>query len=86
MVDRRRQFRDPRRRPARLGLAVTIVEAHQRILVGDVNGAVDQRETIGRIEIVGEGALCFVHAVAIAVAQQRQPIATLHGNLPRLLM
>ena len=49
--------RDRHRRPARLGLAVAIVEAHQRILVGDVDAAVDQREPVGRVEIVGENAV-----------------------------
>ena len=85
MIDHRGQIRDLRRRPARLGLAVTIVEAHQRILVGDVDGAVDQREAVGRIEVVGEDALHLVGAVAVAVAQQRQPIAALHRTLAEAL-
>jgi hypothetical protein len=85
MVDHGWEIRDLRRRPVRLGLSVLIVEAHQCILIGDVDGAVDEREAIGCVEVLGEDALHFVGAVAIAVTQQRQPIAAFHGTLAEAL-
>jgi hypothetical protein len=76
MVDRRRQIRDFHRLPTRLCLAVLVLESHDRILVGDKDAAVDECETVRRIELVREYRLHFVDAVAVGVAQQR-----LSGNL-----
>src|SRR5690606_32226813 len=68
MVDGGGQVGNFVRRTAGLGLAVLIIESHQRILVGDVKIVVDQREAVGCVEIVGENGLLLIGAVAIAVA------------------
>jgi hypothetical protein len=57
------------RRPAGLQLTVRIVEAHERILVGDVELVADQRDAVRRVQILGKGRP-LIPAVAIAVAQQ----------------
>ena len=65
MIDRRWQIGHFGRRSARLGLAIMIVEAYQRILISDVERAVDQREPIRRVQVVGEDAPRLVSAIAV---------------------
>ena len=77
MIDLGGQVGDLGRRAAGLGLAVPVIETHQGVLVGHVQLALEQRQSIRRVEVVGEHRLQLVAAVAIGVAQQGQAIATL---------
>src|SRR3546814_14723739 len=72
MVDLRRQVGDVDRRAACLRLAVGIGEPHERILVGDIDLAVGEREAIGRVQVLGEDRAPLISAVAIGVTQQSQ--------------
>src|SRR6185503_8779779 len=79
MVDRRWQIRDFHGPPTGLCLAILVLESHDLILIGYRDAAVDQCETIRRIEIVVEYRLHFVDAVAVCVAYQGEAVAALHG-------
>src|SRR5690606_6451511 len=76
MVDNRWQVGDFDRWPTGLYLAVLIVKPHQGILIGDVEIVAYQRQPIGCVEIVGKDRSSFIDAVAIAVPEQGQAIAT----------
>ena len=85
MVHLGRQVGDLDRRAAGAGLPVAVVEAHQRILVGDVELVADQRQPVGRVEVIGEHRAFLVASVAVLVAQQGQAIAALNvGDAFRL--
>ena len=79
MIDRRWQIRDFHGLRTGLCLAILVLKSHDRILVGDEDAAVDQCETIRRIEIVGEYRLHFVDAITVCVAQQGEAVPALHG-------
>ncbi|MNS95938.1 hypothetical protein D3C72_1302180 [compost metagenome] len=77
VVDCRRQLGERGRCRTGLGLPDLVIKAHQRVLVGHIQRVADQRQAVGRIELVGKHGLEFVHAVAVGVAQQGQPVAAL---------
>lgn len=84
VVDLRRQVGDCGRRATGFGLAVGVVKAHQRVLIGDVEFAVGVGQAIRRVEVVGEYRFQFIGAVTVGVAQQRQAVAALDlGVRPR---
>ena len=85
VVDLRRQVGDFLRRAAGPGLTLAVVEAHQGVLVGDIEGVVDQRQAVGGVEVIGEHFPGFVAAVAVVVAQQGEPVARLHRGGALLL-
>src|SRR5690606_22392785 len=76
VVDRRGQVGNLLRRPAGLGLAFLVVEAHQGVLVGNVQIAVYQGQAVGGVEVLGKDHV-FVGTVALGVAQQGQAVAAL---------
>ena len=77
VVDLCRQVGDLGGRASGLGLAVGVVEAHQRILVGHVELAVGKRQAVRRVEVFGEHRLEFIGAVTVGVTQQGQAVAAL---------
>ncbi len=78
VVDGRRQVGHLGRRTAGLGLAFGVVKAHQRILVGHVQGVAHQGQPVRGIELVGKHRLQLIHAVTIGIPQQGQAVAALH--------
>src|SRR3546814_16121442 len=56
----------------------SIGEPHERILFGDIDLAVGEREAIGRVQVLGEDLAPLISAVAIGVTQQSQTVAALH--------
>ena len=67
MVDPVGQVGDLHRLATGLGLTFLILEAHQRILIGDVEVAVGQRQAVRRVEVVRKHFLQFIHAIAIRI-------------------
>src|SRR5690554_2503421 len=64
--------------PVSLGLTILVIELHQFILIGYINGAVDERESIWRIQVIGKDRLKLINAVTVRIAQEGQAIATGH--------
>ena len=76
VVDARRQVEhlDPRRKDAVLPRLVR--ELHDRIGVGHVQVAADQRHAERRVQALQESRPGFGHPVAVGVAQQRNAVGT----------
>ncbi len=74
VVDLRGQVNDLGRRTAGFGLTFLVFETHQFVLVGDVEVAIVEGQSIGGIKFIGEDVLHFVAAVAIGISQQGQPV------------
>ena len=82
VIDRRRKVRDLHRRPAGARVALDVIKAHQRVLVGDVQSVGNQCESVRCVQVLGEYGLNLVAAVAVCVSQQRQPVAALNRARP----
>ena len=75
VVDGRGQIRQLDGGATGLGLTVFIIEAHQCVLIGDVDFAIGIGQPVGCIKVLGKHRFDFVNTVAVSIAQQGQAIA-----------
>ncbi len=85
VIDLRRQFGQFATRGRDTGRTFGIGEGDQIALIGDVERAVDESEAVWRIEAVDEGCLEIGPPVAVAIAQQGNPVAAFDRAFAALL-